>query len=79
MTLAGLKSDANGNKLDTSRFGGKPFTKSAGTKDHGVAGTINSRVGEDAGRAATPDSPPAKSCRQREVADGAGPQRPGAA
>ena len=42
--MAGLKTDANGNKLVTFRYGGRQFTKSAGTKDHRIAGTIKSRV-----------------------------------
>ncbi len=42
--MAGLKTDANGNKLVTFRYGGKQFTRSAGTKDHKVARTIKSRV-----------------------------------
>ena len=42
--MAGLKTDANGNKLVTFRYGGKQFTKSAGTKDHRIAGPIRSRV-----------------------------------
>ena len=42
--MAGLKTDANGNKLVTFRYGGKQFTKSAGTKDHRIAGAIKSRV-----------------------------------
>jgi integrase len=42
--MAGLKTDANGNKLVTFRYGGKQFTKSAGTKDQAMARRIKSRV-----------------------------------
>jgi hypothetical protein len=42
--MAGLKSDAKGNKLVTFWFGGKQFTKSAGTKDPRVAEAVKARV-----------------------------------
>ncbi|HEX8201082.1 MAG TPA: hypothetical protein VF590_11385 [Isosphaeraceae bacterium] len=42
--MAGLKSDAKGNRLVPYGLGGKQFTKSAGTKDPRVADAVKARV-----------------------------------
>jgi integrase len=42
--MAGLKTDARGNKLVTFWFGGRQFTKSAGTKEQRDAEAVRARV-----------------------------------
>lgn len=42
--MAGLKTDAKGNRLVTFRYGGRQFTKSASTKDRKDAEAVRARV-----------------------------------
>src|SRR3954471_14027752 len=42
--MAGLKTDAKGNRLVTFRFGGRQFTKSACTKEQRTAEAVRARV-----------------------------------
>jgi len=42
--MAGLKTDAKGNRLVTFWYGGKQFTKSSGTKDQRIAEAVKARV-----------------------------------